>query len=75
MRSSVQEGWRLTATWLNTMGAGFVVTGFAVPAVAWGYHAPGYQFDIHGLDISAALTLGGFVIHVTARLLLWIVNR
>jgi len=47
-----KERWRLTATWLNNIAAGFIVTGLVVPAVAWGYQAPGYHFDEKGLVVT-----------------------
>ena len=54
-----RERWRLTATWLNTIAAGFIVTGIVVPAVAWSYQAPGYHFEEKGLIVTAALIVVG----------------
>ncbi len=55
MTEAEKERWRLTATRLNTIAAGFIVTGLVVPAVAWGYQAPGYHFDEKGLVVTGSL--------------------
>ncbi len=70
---ALKERWRLTATWMNTISAGSIVTGLVVPAVAGGYEAPGYHFEPKGLMVSAALVLFGVVLHISARLLLRLV--
>ena len=75
LSEALKERWRLTATWMNTIAAGSIVTGLAVPAVAWGYQAPGYHFEDRGLWVSGSLVLFGIVLHMSARLLLRLVIR
>ena len=70
-----KERWRLTATWWNTIAAGSIVTGIAVPAVAWGYQAPGYHFEERGLWVSGGLVFFGVILHISARTLLRLVIR
>jgi hypothetical protein len=59
---------------LNTIAAGFVVSGLVVPAVAYGYHSSSYTLSIDALVWSGILAVVGALMHLVAQLLISILN-
>ncbi len=74
MSDYAKEAFRLAAAWLNSIAAGFVVSGLVVPAVAYGYHATSYTFSVDALVWSAILAITGALIHLVGQVLISVVN-
>jgi hypothetical protein len=65
------ERWKLTATWLNTLGPAVVVVGVLTPAVAVAYGLSATNRETWLVTfLSTVCMLLGFALHLAGRLLL-----
>jgi hypothetical protein len=66
------EQTKLTATWLNTLGSGSIITGVVAPFAAYLFGLPGLnQLPASHFAVSALVWLSaGLALHMLARLVL-----